>query len=704
MKKALIIFGAITLLSIFAFLGRKAGEFSDAEHSAFQGALWKLKHLDTAFNEDVLAARFGLLNNYDDFEVCSAQLNESLDELNKMPAFTTAEGRAAIESARNEYADLLRQRANLIEKFKSKNAVLANSRRYFPVAVGELAGKLGEDPSNRQLKSIVDDLIRLTLARLSTPETAPEQVNAQLVKLKGWCASHPEHPQAKFASSLIRHVRIITSENGELDNLIRQLLALPTEDSIRKLSLAYESDVSRALQRAGYYRLMLSVLGLLTVFGICYTLWALRAANRRLEIRVMERTRELAGSEERFRTLCLAAPIGIQMADMQGLCTYTNPAWEKISGLTPETCRGAGWLSSVHPDDHKKIEAAWTAAVGGGQAFSREYRLLRSGKETRWVSSQAAAIHSVTGAIAGFVITLEDITARKDADAKLESAHRKLVETSHQAGMAEVATNVLHNVGNVLNSVNISASLIIDKLKASRVKNLTQVADLFRTHAADLGTYITADATGKKVPSYIGRLAEHLDEEQNHLLAEADVVRKNIEHIKDIVAMQQNYAKISGVVERVKVSELIEDALRMNSGALVRHDVALIREYAPHLSDITVDKHKVLQILVNLIRNAKYACDESGRRDKQLTMRVTNGDDRVRISVIDNGVGIPAENMTRIFRHGFTTRKDGHGFGLHGAALAAKQMGGTLAVHSEGTQRGATFTLELPMEAPTDNE
>jgi signal transduction histidine kinase len=110
-----------------------------------------------------------------------------------------------------------------------------------------------------------------------------------------------------------------------------------------------------------------------------------------------------------------------------------------------------------------------------------------------------------------------------------------------------------------------------------------------------------------------------------------------------------------------------------------------------------VEKHKVLQILVNLIRNAKYACDESGRKDKQMIVRVSNGDNRVRISVKDNGIGIPQENLTRIFNHGFTTKKDGHGFGLHSGALSAKELGGSLEVHSEGKNQGAMFTLELPL-------
>jgi signal transduction histidine kinase len=139
----------------------------------------------------------------------------------------------------------------------------------------------------------------------------------------------------------------------------------------------------------------------------------------------------------------------------------------------------------------------------------------------------------------------------------------------------------------------------------------------------------------------------------------------------------------------------VEDSLRMNEGAMSRHGVEVIRDFET-VPPMNLEKHKILQILVNLLRNAKYACDDSGRADKRLSVRVANGDGWVRISVTDNGVGIPPENLTRIFNHGFTTRKEGHGFGLHSGALAAKEMGGSLNVQSEGPGQGAMFTLELP--------
>ena len=217
---------------------------------------------------------------------------------------------------------------------------------------------------------------------------------------------------------------------------------------------------------------------------------------------------------------------------------------------------------------------------------------------------------------------------------------------------------------------------------------------LFREHAHDLGAFITEDPRGKHLPAYLAQLSEHLQAEQAANAGELDSLRSNVEHIKEIVAMQQNYASFGGVKEMVNVTDLVEDSLRLNEGALSRHDVEVVREIDA-VPPLNVEKHKMLQIMVNLLRNAKYACHDSAC-GQAADVRVANGDGRIKISVIDNGVGIPPENLTRIFNHGFTTRKDGHGFGLHSGALAAKEMGGALTVHSDGVGQGAAFTLELP--------
>jgi signal transduction histidine kinase len=210
---------------------------------------------------------------------------------------------------------------------------------------------------------------------------------------------------------------------------------------------------------------------------------------------------------------------------------------------------------------------------------------------------------------------------------------------------------------------------------------------------------VSTDPRGKRIGEYLAALGEQLLGDQRAALEELALLRDNLEHIKDTVTMQQSYAKLCGVTETVEVVDLVEDSLRLNAGAFARHGVALERDFAP-VPRINVDKHKVLQILVNLVRNAKYACDDSGRADKRITLRIEAMEHGVRISVIDNGIGIPPENMNRMFQHGFTTRESGHGFGLHSGALAANELGGTLRAESAGTGLGASFILDLPLDAP----
>jgi len=282
---------------------------------------------------------------------------------------------------------------------------------------------------------------------------------------------------------------------------------------------------------------------------------------------------------------------------------------------------------------------------------------------------------------------------------ELEQTQQQLRLASREAGMAEIADGVLHNVGNVLNSVNISASLVTDLLKHSKAGSLGRVVALLDEHSADLGDFLSNDPKGKRLPSYLQQLGECLANEQREALAELELLRKNIEHIKDIVAMQQSYAKVSGQQEVLDLTTLVEDSLRMNAGAFTRHDVHVVRDFQP-VPPISIEKHKVLQILVNLIRNAKYACDEGGRAAKQITIRLRADAEHLRIAVSDNGVGIPPENLARLFDHGFTTRKHGHGFGLHSGAQVAKELGGALRAESAGPGQGATFTLELPRPHP----
>jgi signal transduction histidine kinase len=282
---------------------------------------------------------------------------------------------------------------------------------------------------------------------------------------------------------------------------------------------------------------------------------------------------------------------------------------------------------------------------------------------------------------------------------ELKEVHQQLVQTARQAGMAEIATNVLHNVGNVLNSVYTSAQVAKERLARMRLEHVNRVAGMLQEHEAELGTFLTKDERGRKLTPFLAKLGQNLIDERKELLGLLDDVGRYTEHIGDIVKVQQTHARPPRLNEPVSLAGLVEDALRINSAALIRHQVTLER-HLPSLPPMLTDKHKVLMILVNLISNAKYAMDDLPVEQRRLSLRVERmGTDRVRIEVRDNGVGIPPDMVTRIFQYGFTTRKEGHGFGLHSSALAAQELGGTLTAQSDGPGQGAAFTLELPYQA-----
>lgn len=291
----------------------------------------------------------------------------------------------------------------------------------------------------------------------------------------------------------------------------------------------------------------------------------------------------------------------------------------------------------------------------------------------------------------------EQIRAKERAHEELGQAQQSLIELSRRSGMAEVATGVLHNVGNVLNSVNVGAAVLSSKVRESRVDNLISAVGMLEDHSQDLSSYIHSDPKGQRLLPYLTKLAQHLQSERKQMLEELVGLTGHIDHIKEIVATQQDYAKASALMETVSVSKLVDQALTMVEASLSRHHVEVILDIEP-VPDILAVKHKVIEIMVNLFRNAKQAVIEQNGPLRQVRICVKReGLDYIRIEVHDTGVGLSPENLTRVFAHGFTTKQDGHGFGLHSGALSARQMGGSLRAESRGPGLGATFIFELPV-------
>jgi C4-dicarboxylate-specific signal transduction histidine kinase len=289
-----------------------------------------------------------------------------------------------------------------------------------------------------------------------------------------------------------------------------------------------------------------------------------------------------------------------------------------------------------------------------------------------------------------------EIAERVRAEKALAEANRRSMDASREAGRAEIATSVLHNVGNVLNSVNVSVVLLDDAMARSRAANLARATALLKQHQADLARFLGEDERGRVLPGYLAELGQHIADEVAGHREELHRLASFVAHIKDVIAMQQGYARAAGVRSPGRPEELCDDALRVHAPPLERIGAVIERRYGP-APELMLDRSRVLQVLINLVGNARNALEPIDRERRLVIASAVEGD-RLRLSVTDNGVGIAPEVMPRLFTHGFTTRPDGHGFGLHASAIAAREMGGSLGVVSDGPGLGATFTLDIPAE------
>lgn len=281
-----------------------------------------------------------------------------------------------------------------------------------------------------------------------------------------------------------------------------------------------------------------------------------------------------------------------------------------------------------------------------------------------------------------------------------EKLHQEMMEISRKAGMAEVASEVLHNVGNVLNSLNVSATVTRQQLSKSAIDKLVIARDVIKENEGDLIGFLTTTKRGRHFPGALDVVTNRLVSEHRNYVSESEVLLDNINHVRAIINTQQSLARgPRGVIQMFCLSETIQSCIGIMSESLAKQHVELDFE-CPRIMNVKTDKDKLKQILVNLIANARDAIVEHGydNQIRKISIGVIEIEGSVQISIRDTGVGIAKENLKQLFTHGFTTKKTGHGFGLHSCALAAQVMGGALSAQSNGVGTGATFVLVIPKE------
>jgi NO-binding membrane sensor protein with MHYT domain/signal transduction histidine kinase len=355
-------------------------------------------------------------------------------------------------------------------------------------------------------------------------------------------------------------------------------------------------------------------------------------------------------------------------------------------------------MAMTHPQDRSiMFDAIRNAMAEGKDVCAFRFRVVTPAADAVHLEAHARIFCDDIGNPVRILGVSWDVTEQVLQEERKRELQSQLRDASRDAGMAEVATGVLHNVGNVLNSLGVSASLLQARLRDSRVGNVHRMASLLVSQGDQIGRFFENDARGRETPAYLAQLGENLNIENTRLQAEAAAIADHVGHIRTIVAAQQTYARRGGVTEAVDIAELLDNAVAIHFANTA--DVTVRREYEP-LAPLTLDRHKLIQILGNLLSNARHALKDRSEGRRVLTLRVRTLDaTSAVIEVEDSGVGIVPDALQRLFEFGFTTKKDGHGFGLHTSAILAKELGGGLAGHSDGPGCGARFVLQLSTAA-----
>ncbi|HZI05144.1 MAG TPA: PAS domain S-box protein, partial [Archangium sp.] len=358
--------------------------------------------------------------------------------------------------------------------------------------------------------------------------------------------------------------------------------------------------------------------------------WLYDTARDKAQTEREEALRTLRESEGQMVSLLESTDDVVLSLDKEGRTLTANPAakqlYAQVNGRELQRGEPFFFKSPSTRESHLRLREAFEQARGG-QRVRMELPLPVEGR----LMTMDVTLSPVVG-VGGVTVFGRDITARKEAEARLSELHRSLLDVSRQAGMAEIATGVLHNVGNTLNSVNVSAGLVAERLRNLRVGNLAKATELLCEHAGDAGTFLSTDPRGQQLPGYLKALSEQFAQDRDGLLTEVRTLSECVEHIKAIVSMQQEHARSGGVLELVPVPQLIDDALRLHAVSFERLGITIVREYAD-VPLLMVDRHKLLQILINLLSNARHALVDSARQDKRLVICIRRSEDGQRLLI-----------------------------------------------------------------------
>ena len=338
-----------------------------------------------------------------------------------------------------------------------------------------------------------------------------------------------------------------------------------------------------------------------------------------------------------------------------------------------------------------------------------KHRILMDGLTCQEFTLLSDSFNSMTGKLRASYEQLEQHS--KDLEHKVEErtddlkmAQAKLLQQAHEAGMAEMAVGILHNIGNAITPAKVSTALLIKRINESRIRN--HIKDMMARFGDILSKpNSSSQEETEKLKQIVEVLPDAVIEEFDHINSEVKRIRDKHEHIESIIHLQLRYARLSGNVENVNVNKVVLDSLEMLDESITKYSVTLIKDLDPNLPPIKSEKSKLLQVVVNLVKNGVEAMRDADSVERTLAIstHTDSSGENIAISIKDTGMGFAPEDKKKLFTYGYTTKKTGSGFGLHSCANFLIANKGSIEAISDGPGTGAEFIVHLSLSRDDEN-
>ncbi len=513
----------------------------------------------------------------------------------------------------------------------------------------------------------------------------------------GWVAIHGE---SLLIEDVTKSVHFVPGRTPGGMN-IKSLLCLPIKGSkevLGVLNLSHPDIGAFSKENERVLRLITDQTGV--VLTNLHFFEEIQEFNKHLEQMVTDRTRNLKESEERYERAIVAGKVGVWDWKVGTWKLFLAPNLLAMLGYkSTKITNLKDWLKLTHHEDRKLFLKEIMAHIRGKTpVYEGEHRMYHKNGKTVWFFVRGAVVRDEHGRITGVSGSHTDITKRKLAEEELEKVQEAALVHARFVGRAEFATTVLHNIGNVLNSVNVNSMEIRNAVKKTGFKQLFLAFQMIKKNKNRLASFLSSDEKGKQLPDYFIKKAQVLEKDSQTLISLTEEINDKVALMRDIIETQQSFAKKRETTELRDPIQLVDESIKVQMQLIKREGVTIQKQYhtVPHL---VLPPAKLIHVLINIIKNGIEAMAHIPPKKRTLFIKIReDGAHNTTIRIKDTGIGIEAKAIPKMFTHGYTTKASGHGFGLHYCMQTIKEMGGDIRLASKGKGKGATFTLVFPAE------